>query len=136
VRLVFGQDEQVAAWVCENLGVTISPPFTAIGATRDGFTYCIGAVFNRWNGSDLEITLYGPGGLTRGNLRGIYHYVFVQCGANRLSAVTPRSNANMRKLLPRLGFEFEGTSKRYFGTSRKDDGMRYVLFPENALKWM
>jgi shikimate 5-dehydrogenase len=134
VRLVFGQDEQVAAWVSENLGVTISPPFTAFGATRDGISYSVGVVFNRWNRSDLEITIYGPGGMSRGILSAIYQYAFVQCGANRLTAVTKRSNARMRKMLPRFGFQFEGTSKRYY--DRNEDGMRYVLFPENGLKWM
>lgn len=136
MRLVFGEDQHVADWVSERLGVHIAPPFTAIGATKDGRSLCAGAVFNRWNKFDIEIHLAGPGCMTRGNLRGVFHYVFVQIGAIRATAVTKRSNAPMRRLLPRLGFQFEGVSKQYFGPSRANDGMRFVLFPEQAIRWM
>jgi hypothetical protein len=136
VNLVFNRDRDVAEWVTDKIGLVISPPYTAIGATMDGRSLCAGAVFNQWNGSSLEITLYGPGCLTRGNVSGIYHYVFVQCGAQRLSATTKRSNRRMCRLLPRLGFEFEGISKRFFGPHKQDDAMRYALFPEQALKWI
>ena len=136
MRLVFGQDDLVARYVSDNLGVVISPPLTAIGATRDGQTLCAGAVFTDWNGSNLDIHLYGDGAITRGCVRGIYHYAFVQCGANRLTAVTRRTNHKMKKHLPKLGFQFEGLSKRFFGPTKPEDGFRFALFPEDALKWM
>jgi hypothetical protein len=136
VHLVFGQDELVANWVGINLGLTIHKPYTAIGGTTDGQSLAIGAVFNQWNGSNIEITLYGPGALRRGAIRGIYHYVFVQLGAQRLSATTRRSNKLMCRKLSKLGFECEGVGKRFFGSTRKDDAVRFVLFPHAAERWM
>lgn len=136
MRLVFGCDTLVEKYVSENIGMTISPPFTAIGATRDGKTLCGGVVFNHWNGSNIEFHLYGPGCMTRENLRGIFHYAFVQISANRVTASVKRSNESVRKLLPRLGFEFEGTSKKFYGPTKQDDEIRFVLFPERALRWM
>lgn len=136
MQLVFGQDESVEKYVSQNLGVTIAPPFTAIGATKDNRTLCGGVVFNHWNGSNIEFHLYGPGVLTRENLRGIFHYAFVQMSANRVTASVKRSNRPVQKWLPRLGFEFEGISKRFYGPTKQDDEMRFVLFPERALKWM
>lgn len=136
MQLIFGQDALVADWVGVNLGLTIVPPYTAIGGTLDGTSLAIGAVFNQWNGSNLEITLYGPGGLTRGSIRAIYHYVFVQLGAERLSATTRRSNKLMCKKLHKLNFQFEGVSKRFFGPTPQDDAFRFVLFPTSAQRWM
>jgi hypothetical protein len=136
VRLVFGEDELVANWVGVNLGLTIVPPYTAIGGTLDGQSLVIGAVFNKWNGSNIEITLYGPGALRRGAIRAIYHYTFAQLGAQRVSATTRRSNKLMCRKLHKLSFEFEGVAKRFYGPTRKDDGLRFVLFPAAAERWI
>lgn len=136
MQLVFGQDTIVADYVFNNLGLALVPPYTAIGGTKDGKTLCIGAVFNQFNGSNIEITLFGPGGLTRGNIRGVYHYIFEQLKVNRVSAKTRRSNKSMQRLLPRFGFKFEGISARYFGPQKADDAIRFVLFPDDARKWI
>jgi hypothetical protein len=134
MQLVFGQDELVAQWVGANLGVTIHPPFTAIGGTRDGMTLCAGAVFNQFNGSNIEITLFGPGCFNRGNVRAMYAYAFGQLQANRLSAKTHKRNKLVRRLLPRLGFVFEGTLKNYYGLG--GDALMFRLDPAVARKWM
>lgn len=132
MRLVFGYDNAVAEWVGKNLGVTIYPPFTAIGGTHDGLTLCSGVVFNCYNGSNIDITMYGPHGLTRGAISIVYQYVFDQLKVNRLTALTRRSNKRMRQILPRLGFRYEGISARYFGPHRADDAVRFVLFERDA----
>ena len=134
MNLVFGQDHAVAQWVSENIGIVMVPPYVAIGGTRDGKTLCVGVVFNEYNGSNIVISLYGPGALTRGNIRAIYQYVFAQLGVNRVTANTRRTNKRMQKLLPKFGFKYEGTSARYFGPERADDAIRFVLFPEEAEK--
>lgn len=136
MNLVFGEDRLVADWVGINLGLEIVPPYTAIGGTTDGDALCIGAVFNNWNKSNLDITLYGPGAIRRTAIRAIYHYVFNQLGAQRLTALTRRSNTLMRKKLHKLSFKYEGISERYFGPHRSDDAIRFVLFPQNAERWM
>ncbi len=136
MQLIFGQDDLVANWVFTNLELPVSPPYVAIGGTTDDKTLSIGVVFNQWNGSNAEITLFGPGALRRGCIRAIYHYAFVQVGFHRLTATTRRSNKKMLRLLPRFGFNFEGISKQWFGPHKADDGMRFALFPENAQKWM
>lgn len=136
MKLVFGEDKLVADWVGINLGLAILPPYTAIGGTVDGAELLIGAVFNNWNGSNLDITLYGPGAIRRTAIRGIYHYVFNQLGAERLTAITRRSNKLMCKKLHKLSFKYEGISERYFGPTKSEDAIRFVLFPQNAERWM
>jgi len=136
MRLVFGCDDLVAKYVSDGLGLPMVPPYTAIGGTRDGQSLCIGVVFNEYNGSNIDITLYGPGALTRGNIRGVYHYLFEQLKVNRVTAKTRRSNKRMQRLMGRFGFKFEGISARYFGPTKADDAIRFVLFPEEARKWL
>jgi hypothetical protein len=131
--LIFGEDNRVAEWVGKNLGITMSPPYTAIGGTVDEKTLSVGVVFNNWNGFNFDISLYGPGALSRAAIAGVYDYVFRQAGAIRLTAYTRRSNENMQKLLPRFGFEPEGESKLYFGN---EDALRFYLLREQAEKWI
>lgn len=133
MKLVFGEDDRVAKWVGDHLNIQMTPPYVAIGGTLNGQDLRIGVVFNNWNGSNFDISLYGPRSLRRGDLRAIYHYAFEQAGAVRLTAITRRSNENMQRMLPRLGFEPEGESKFYFGN---EDAVRFVLFRQAAEKWM
>ncbi len=136
VTLVFNQHDTVACWVSEKIGTLISPPYVAIGATKDGHSLCGGAVFNDWNGHNIEITLASDGCLTRGTIRAVYHYLFNQSKAGRVSAHTRRSNKAMREMFPRFGFEFEGVARRYYGPAKADDAFLFVLFPENARKFL
>lgn len=135
MRLIFGQDQLVSEWVGARLGETICPPYTAIGATKDGQELCAGAVFNNYNGSNIEITLYAPHCMTRGGIRAIHDYLFRQISANRVTAHARRSNKRARKNLERFGFQFEGVQKRFYGPAKADDAFLYALFPEQASKW-
>jgi hypothetical protein len=139
MRLVFPQTSEetarIAEWVGNRLGVIISPPYVAIGMTDDDRLYCGGVIFNSWNGANIEITVAMDRGPTRGVIRALQHYVFVQSKATRVTAHTKRSNKKVRKLLPRLGFKYEFTRERYYGPSRADDAFAFVLFPENVRKF-
>lgn len=136
MNLVFSRDDEVAAWVAERVGSIIAKPYVGIGATRDGATFCTGVVFNNWNGHNIEITLASDGGLTRGVIRGIYHYLFVQSKAGRVTAHTRRSNKIMRRMLPRFGFIEESVAKRFYGPNKRDDAFVFALFSENARKYL
>lgn len=139
MQLVFGQHDLVAGWVSERIGALISKPYVAIGATKDGKALCGGAVFNNWNGHNIEISLASEGCLTRGTIRAVYHYLFEQSKAGRVTAHTRRSNTAMREMLPRFGFvpEFGGQpARRFYGPNKADDAFVFVLFPENARKYL
>lgn len=136
MTLVAGHDAEVARWAGEQLGVHFVQPFTALGVVTD--KGLVGAsVFNDYyRGGNVEWTYVGSGSLRPGMLRELASYCFVQLGASRVTAKTRRSNAVVRKLLPRAGFSFEMTQKRYFGPSKGDDALVYVLFKEDAGKWL
>ena len=139
MRLVFPENgdvsRQIAEWVSIRVNAPIIPPYVAIGMTEDERLYCGGVIFNNWNGANIELTIAMDCPVTRGILRAIYHYVFIQSKATRLTAHTRRDNAKARRLLPRLGFQFEGVAKRYYGPNRPDDALCYALFPDTKSKF-
>lgn len=133
--IVYGQDADVAAWVGKRLDTVFSPPYTALGVTaRDG-RLIGGMVFNDYNGSNIEVTAYGPGAIDRESIRAMFAYAFVQLGCLRLTARTRRSNHSMRELLTRLGFKHEGIQQGYWGRSKANDCFLYGL-TRTKCKWI
>jgi RimJ/RimL family protein N-acetyltransferase len=112
--LLVGHDEAVAGWVAANLGITIAPPYTALGVTNDAGTLIGGAVFHGRSCGNIDVTIYGPRAMTRSAIRAAMAYVFVQLGCTRLTARCRRSNRAMVRLLPRLGFKHEGVQRGYY----------------------
>lgn len=133
---VFGRDQLVAEFISKGIGDHFSPPYVGIGFTRDERNLCGGALFNNWTGSNIDLSIYGPGSITRYAMGTLCRYAFKQISANRITARTRRSNKTIQKLLPRFGFIFEGTQKRYYGPQRENDALLYALFPDAAEKWM
>ena len=136
MRIVYGEDQAVASWAGAVFGMTFTPPYSAMGFSKDGIGLHGAAIFNGWNGSNIDITIVGPGCLTRGNIGVAYTYVFDQLRANRLTARSARNNKRMLRLLPRLGFTWESVAKRYYGPEKRNDAIVFALFRENAEKWM
>lgn len=137
MKLLFGQNEDVGQIVGDALGVIFHGPYEAIGFLDNAGYVRGGAIFNNYNGSNIEVTVYAPNMATRGMIRAVMHYVFVQLKCNRLTAKTRRSNKTAQKMLPRMGFSFETTLKQWYGADRKDDAVQYVLTRDDALgKWL
>jgi RimJ/RimL family protein N-acetyltransferase len=134
-ELLFGADRVVCEWVQADLGVVIAPPYAAIGVVGDGKLRG-GVVFTRWNGANIDVTFAGRRCFSRSNIRRVYRYLFVQEKALRATAITRRSNHQMRDILPRLGFKHEGVMRFYFGPTNRDDGFVYGLLLPNARKWL
>jgi len=119
------------------LGVTFQEPFVAVGVADDQGNICGASVFNDfYKGGNVEFTHVGPGTLNRGIIRELVRYCFKQLKVTRVTAKTKRSNKLVRTILPRVGFVFEVTQKRYFGPSRGDDALVFVMTRENAKRWM
>lgn len=136
MNLVVDADALVAEWAQDRLGPLLFTSYRAFGVADGGGSLRGAMLFHDYNGSNIEITIYGPGCINRRFIRYAFDYAFRVNGASRLTARTRRGNARMRKLLPKLGFVYEGTSKQYFGPNRGDDALNYALFPPAAARWM
>lgn len=124
---LFGHDETVARWVGEKLQKVLHPPYTAIGWIDGDGTLRAGAVFNGWNGSNVEVTIYGPRSFGKDAIRTVFAYAFNQLKANRLTATTERQNKIMRRILPRMGFVFESVQPKFYGPHKRNDGIVFRM---------
>lgn len=137
MQLLLGQDEAVAAWAGAQLGTVFHAPFVAFGVLDSQGSLRGAAVWNDYHaGGNISLSLVGPGAFQRGILRELARYAFEICKCSRVSCRTRRANISARKLLPKGGFVFEGTARRFFGPTRADDGLSFVMFPEQARKWL
>lgn len=126
--ILLGHDEAVAEWVAAITGKPFHPPFTAIGAVDPAGHLTGGFVFTSFNGPTIELSLAGHGVANRGLWRAILYYVFEQLKADRIQIHTAASNKAVRKLAPRLGFSFEGKSRRFYG---REDAFVYSLIRDD-----
>lgn len=119
------------------LGTVFSGPYEAIGFLDDSGNLRGGALFNNYNGSNIEVSVYAPNMATRGMIRAVMHYAFVQLGCNRITARTRKDNKTAQKMLPRMGFKYEASLKLYYGQRSNDAAVLYVIDRETALKrWL
>ncbi len=137
MTLVTGFDREVADWAGAQLGVQFAEPFVAVGVLNASGDLVGASVFgDYYKGGTIEWTYVGEGTLRPSMLRDLAQYCFVQLAASRVTAKTRRSNKLVRRLLPKAGFSFETTQKRYFGPHKDDDALVFVLHKENAGKWL
>lgn len=134
--LLVGRDAEVAAWVTAKTGMHFRPPIVAFGQLNATGELTGGVVWTQfYRGGNIEITVAGHG-WQRDFIRACFRYAFMQCECSRITARTRRGNTAARRLLPKLGFKFEFSQKRYFGPDRPDDGLVFVMHRESAQKWL
>ena len=113
MRLI--ENEAIAAFIEQKLQIKISPPYTAFGFASDDNRPLCAVMFNDFNQSNIEMTIYAePGGITRPVLKYLAHYVFVKNGCRRLTVRTKKSNKHVLQLAPRYGFKYECIAKDFF----------------------
>ena len=133
---IFGHDDAIAELVGTLLGQPIHPPYTAIGFADHRGNICGGAVFNCYNGSNIELTAYIPR-VSRDAIKVIVAYVFCQLECNRLTCTTRNDNVRAKKAMEKIGFKYEAVLKDWFGTGKRNAGILYRLDKNTALeRWM
>jgi RimJ/RimL family protein N-acetyltransferase len=130
--LLLGQDEIVAAWAFAQWGLhptKVDRGFGVIG--KDGKIH--GAILlQNFNGTNIELSYYGPRTLSPGIVRSIARTVILEFNAARVTVVTSKKNKRLMRSLSRFGFKLEGSQRRYFGQRdcSRNTGVRFVLFCE------
>jgi len=137
LHLVGGKDEFAIAWASRLLNKAFFPPLSAFAVEDDRGAMRGAVLFNDFypNGN-IEMTMVGPGILTGRVVRGLVDYCFSQNNVSRVTCKTKRANKLVQSLLPRAGFVFESIQKRYFGATKDDDAVVFVLHRNNLPKWM
>lgn len=137
MRMLAGQDWEVAQWAGAQLGVTFQEPYTAFGFVDEQSRMRAASIFNDYySGGNVEWTYVGRKSFTCSTLKFLARFVFNELQAARVTAKTRRGNVLVRRLLPKGGFQFEGIQRRYFGPEKADDALVYVMFRKDAGRWL
>lgn len=111
-RLVLDDKVRCGAWAIERIAHVPSwgEWYEAIGWEREGSLTAV-VVYNLYSGADIAMHIAAvPGGhwLTRGFLRAVFRYPFVQLGCRRVTGYVPLTNLNAQRFDEHLGFRREG----------------------------
>ncbi len=107
-------DARVAEFVSRELGVSICPPFTAMGIERDG-EIIAGVIFHCYEGAAVHVTVAGNG-WTLGFVRAVGDYVYRQLGCERMTLTSEHDD--VIAYAQRLGGKVEGVLRSQYGAGR------------------
>lgn len=105
--------------------------YVAIGYERDG-TLKGGVVYTQYSHPNIVVATVLEAPLTRGFLREIFHYPFIQMKCRRMTALIDAKNARSRQLVEHIGFKLEGCMRE---AALEDDVMIYGLLKSDC-KWL
>lgn len=127
-QLVLGCDQEVAAWVANQLDAKPPGPCTAIGIANET-RLIAGFVFWGYTGRDVVLTVAAttPRWAQRRYLQVIGDYVFRQLGCARITAIISKKNKRARRVAEGLGFQVEGRLRRY---AKDGDAIVYGMLLE------
>jgi|SRR6516164_543777 RimJ/RimL family protein N-acetyltransferase len=133
-RLLFGQDQAVAAWAKDKYAAGLAPWISALGIVDRDNRIVGAATLHDYNGSNVELCYWGPRSLSRYVAGGIALFCFRVLRVNRVTCRTPRSNKIVARHLTKLGFRYEGLLRSYYGPSRAQDAIMFGLLATDATR--
>jgi RimJ/RimL family protein N-acetyltransferase len=128
--LLIGEDQLVANWMFDTFHVFRSHVDAAIGILSNEGKIVGAAVFQNFNGSNVELSYYGPKTLTLGIVRALAKATLAAFNANRVTVVTSQRNRIFMRGLVKMGFKLEGHQRCYYGRedTKRNNGVRFVMF--------
>jgi hypothetical protein len=145
--MIFGTHEDmigqsIIKWYEGRIKDDITPPYSCFAWVNQWGAYTSAVMFNDFRVSkqkesaNIEVHLQSEKKISRNLLETVAVYVFDTLKCTRLTAKPHRSNKKLLQLLPRIGFKYECTLKRYYGPSKEDDALVFCMFKEDAQKWV
>lgn len=112
---IYGQDEQVAAWVAERVKIDeFGPGAVALGLVEDE-KLIAGVVFNMYTKASICMHVAAEPGkrwMTKDFLWRSFAYPFVQLSCNRITGLVRVDNFESQRFVEHLGFKREGLIRR------------------------
>jgi RimJ/RimL family protein N-acetyltransferase len=137
-RLIYDQDQiSLLLWMQRHADWDVKPngdSWHVLGCVADGQIAAV-VLYDGWDGNSVwcSITSSSPRWATRGNLRALFEYPFVQIGANRMGTLVSVLNADATDMNKRLGFRLEGLLKA--GHPNGDDAVIFGML-QGECKWL
>ena len=117
ITFVYDHDKEIADWSFTTFNVQPWPFVKAVGLLR-GNELVGSFMFQEFNGSNAELSVYGPGAMTPRVIREIARAALLLLGVNRLTVRTKRKNRHITSTIEKFGFRFEGIQKMFGGEKK------------------
>lgn len=128
--LLFDCDEVVAAYLFASYGQRPMKYDRALGLIdkQGDLKGCV--LFHFYNGSNVEMSYYGPVTMTPGVVRTIARFIICTFDPSRLTVMTNKRNKELHRKFQKLGFKLEGVQRCYYGhrDCSRNTGVRFVMF--------
>lgn len=107
--------------------------YTALALVSDAGEFRAGVIYNNFEARNvcMHVSIHPGGRLTPAFIRAAFDYPFNQLGKERVTALCSRRNKKAVRFVRRLGFQYEGCLRRYYGHT---DMMVYGLLRDEAMK--
>ena len=125
--LLFGHDQDVAAWAENKLEGRLVFPHAAVGMLDKRGVLRGAFLVSFHNPHTAELTLYSEQVMTNGMWRGFFLWVFEEVGIYRLQIRTHRKHKAIKRAAPKYGFAFEGVARDFYGPGM--DSLNFYMTP-------
>lgn len=125
--LLFGHDQDVAAWAENKLEGRLVFPHAAVGMLDKRGVLRGAFLVSFHNPHTAELTLYSEQVMTNGMWRGFFEWVFEEVGIHRLQIRTHRKHKAIKRAAPKYGFAFEGVARDFYGPGM--DSLNFYMTP-------
>ena len=134
--LLIGEDQAVASWAFSTFNYFPTHVDRGYGVIGPDKTLKGAILLQNFNGTNVELSYYGPNTLSAGIVRAIARAIIAEFNAARLTVVTSKRNKRVMKALSRFGFAIEGSQRRYYGhrDCTRNTGVRFVMFHEKICR--
>ncbi len=131
ITFVYNDDMEIAKWTFQTFNVQPWPFVKAVGLLK-GNELVGSFMFQEYNGSNAELSYYGPKTLTPRVVREIARAALILLNVNRLTIRTKRKNRHITRAIMKLGFLFEGVQKMFYGPN--EDAILYGLLRPDLIR--
>lgn len=130
ITFVYEHDKEIADWTFKTFNIEPWPVVLAVGLLK-GNELVGSFMFQEYNGSNAELSFYGPGSVTPRVVREIARVALLLLKVSRLTVRTKRQNKHVARFVTNIGFQFEGIQKMFYGT---EDAVLYGLLKPDLIR--
>ena len=130
-QVIVGRYQGIVDWLKDRLNAQVEGLYTTIGVLDENGALLGGGMLHNWTRYDMELTYYGQDTMSRRVFQKIAE-AGEEANCHRMTIRVPRGHRKTLVSLPRLGFKYEGTQRRFYGPRKADDAIAFGIL---ASEW-
>jgi hypothetical protein len=124
MNLITGHEPTILEWLARNHGVHVLQTPRVVFGVVDGQGVLRGSYILTWR-NDTTAELHAYGTVSNDTVKQLFRSAFGAYRLYRLQLVVPRKSKAVRRGVHKMGFQFEGLAREYYGPGM--DGFCYGM---------